>query len=304
MNPISAASQTPHCINHSLKFKTRVRSAAIMPLLRRGSPGLMGTVRIALVGKATYPWTKNENDATTDRRWATLKDQHSQSLATASSGTAQRLRILKQKQDFASDAADGKIGPMIAGHAGRLVERRSIPTSKAWRPGGVLAATRGTATGIVSHHVQKEFIMLVSDVMTPQAECVHPSASLRTAAERMKVLDVGSLPVNDGEQLIGIVTDRDITVRAVADGLDPLATTVDQVMTTGLEFCFEDESIRKAAEQMEECQIRRLIVLSREKQLVGIVSLGDIAVRNDDDALTGEALDQISRPVPSMSDRV
>jgi CBS domain-containing protein len=120
--------------------------------------------------------------------------------------------------------------------------------------------------------------MQVREVMTPEVEVISPETTLAEAAQKMKSLDVGPLPVGERDRLVGMVTDRDITVRATAAGRDPNTTKVREVMTEQVFYCFEDESIEQAAEIMERAQIRRLMVLNRDKRLVGIVSLGDLAV--------------------------
>jgi CBS domain-containing protein len=137
--------------------------------------------------------------------------------------------------------------------------------------------------------------------MTRTVECIPPEASLKDAAIRMRALDVGSLPVCENDKLIGIVTDRDIATRGVADGCDPQRTSVRNCMTGELSYCFEDEDIAAAARMMEEKQIRRLPVLSRSKRLVGIVSLGDVATRVHDDRLSGEVLEKVSEPAMAQA---
>jgi len=112
----------------------------------------------------------------------------------------------------------------------------------------------------------------------------------------MKDLDVGPLPVCEGDRLVGMVTDRDITVRAVAEGCDSRTTTVRDVMTSDVVYCFENQDVEEAARLMKEHQVRRLIVLSRDKRLVGIVSLGDLAVETGDEHLTGRTLEEVSLP--------
>src|SRR3954470_16672442 len=119
--------------------------------------------------------------------------------------------------------------------------------------------------------------MKLTDIMTRNVEVVRPAASIFEAAEKMRSLDVGVLPVTEGELLLGIITDRDITVRAVAEGRDPKRTRVQDCMTSGTVSCFEDQDSEDAVRLMEEKQIRRLAVLSRDNRLVGVVSLGDIA---------------------------
>lgn len=139
--------------------------------------------------------------------------------------------------------------------------------------------------------------MQVREVMTPQAECTRPDASLQEAARRMKELDVGSLPVcGDDDRLAGMITDRDITIRAVADGLDVAEARVDQTMTPEVIYCYDDQEIDEAAQLMKDRQVRRLVVLNRDKRLTGILSLGDVAVDGPDDLLTGNTLERISEP--------
>jgi CBS domain-containing protein len=138
--------------------------------------------------------------------------------------------------------------------------------------------------------------MKVSDIMTKDVEYVRPDTSLQEAAQSMRDLDVGMLPVVDGEQLVGIVTDRDITIRATAEGLDPITATVSEAMTTDTVYCYADDDITKAARIMEDRQIRRLPVINQDNQLVGVISLGDLAVQGGDERLAGEVLERISEP--------
>src|SRR3954468_16285117 len=139
--------------------------------------------------------------------------------------------------------------------------------------------------------------MQVKEVMTRGAECTRPSATLQEAARKMRDLDVGPLPVcGDNDRLVGMLTDRDITVRAVAEGQDPKTARVEDVMTPDVTYCFEDQDVAEAARLMEEKQIRRLVVLNRDKRLVGIVSLGDLAVKTGDKEVSGAALGQVSEP--------
>jgi len=139
--------------------------------------------------------------------------------------------------------------------------------------------------------------MQVNEVMTRGVECTRPDASLQEAARKMRQLDVGSLPIcGANERLVGMLTDRDITVRAVADGRNPTEARVQDIMTPDVTYCFEDQDVSEAARLMEEKQIRRLVVLNRDKRLVGIVSLGDLAVKSGDEELCGTALEQVSEP--------
>jgi CBS domain-containing protein len=139
--------------------------------------------------------------------------------------------------------------------------------------------------------------MQVRDVMTKGAECVRPADSLQQAAQKMRVLDVGPLPVcGDQDRLVGMITDRDIAVRAVAEACDPRTTAVQDVMTPDVVYCYEDQDVQQAARLMQEHQVRRLVVLNRDKRLVGIVSLGDLAVGTGDEKLAGKTLEEVSLP--------
>jgi len=137
--------------------------------------------------------------------------------------------------------------------------------------------------------------MQVREIMTSSVECLSPEQTLQEAARKMRDLDVGPLPVCDNDRIAGMLTDRDITVRAVAEGRDPARTRVRDVLSPDVIYCFDDQDTQEAARLMEEKQIRRLLVLNREKRLVGIVSLGDIAMA-DGPQSSGVALCGISEP--------
>ncbi|HYH94622.1 DUF2267 domain-containing protein [Hyalangium sp.] len=139
----------------------------------------------------------------------------------------------------------------------------------------------------------------VEDVMTRDVEVVSPEDTLKDVAERMRTLNVGPMPVCDGEKLKGIITDRDIVVRAVSQGMDPNSTRVSKVMTEEVEFIYSDEGIELAAQRMREEQIRRILVVSRDKKLVGILSLGDISQAMGEHE-TGRTLEAISEPTQPM----
>ena len=138
--------------------------------------------------------------------------------------------------------------------------------------------------------------MQVKDVMTRGAECVSPDATLQEAARKMKDLDVGPLPVCDNDRLAGMLTDRDIVVRAVAEGRDPRSARVREAMSEGIDYCFEDDDVGQAAGLMRRRQVRRLAVLNRDKRLVGIVSLGDLAVETGGAEVAGKTLERVSQP--------
>lgn len=136
--------------------------------------------------------------------------------------------------------------------------------------------------------------MRADEVMTRDVVSVRPDAMVREAARMMDELNVGALPVCDGRRLVGIVTDRDIVVRSTADGMRPDATPVQAVMTGEVSWCFEDDPVEKVEEAMAQRQIRRLPVVDRDKRLVGMIALGDLATERAPGA--GEALRRISQP--------
>jgi CBS domain-containing protein len=138
--------------------------------------------------------------------------------------------------------------------------------------------------------------MDLRDVMTRNVGVVNANASMKDAAIKMRNLDVGLIPVCDGNQLKGVLTDRDITIRATANGCDPTTTKVTEVMSTDVAYCLEDQEVEEAVSLMEARQIRRLPILNQDKRLVGIVSLADIAIHGGDRDLSGETLEQISAP--------
>ena len=118
--------------------------------------------------------------------------------------------------------------------------------------------------------------MEVREVMTAEVVSIPPELTLQDAASIMKTLDVGSLPVSDGERLIGVISDRDITVRAIAEGRDPRTTDVGDVMTAEVVCCQENDEVQRAAGLMQREQLQRLLVVDAGGRLVGIVSLGDL----------------------------
>ena len=135
---------------------------------------------------------------------------------------------------------------------------------------------------------------LIKDIMTHGVEVIQRDATIQHAAERMRALDVGSLPVADGKALAGMITDRDITVRGVAAGMIPQEALVSDVMTEEVRWCVETDTVEQVLEQMGDAQVRRLAVLNEAREVVGIVALGDLATRQSAD--TDEALREISSP--------
>jgi len=137
--------------------------------------------------------------------------------------------------------------------------------------------------------------MQISEVMTRGVECIRPNDSIARAAERMRELNVGSLPVcGDNNKLLGMVTDRDITLRTTANGKAPRSTAVAEVMTEASTCCNEGDSVEEVLKKMAEEQIRRIPVIDAKKHLVGIVSLGDLATRLS--APTDRVLNEVSQP--------
>jgi len=136
--------------------------------------------------------------------------------------------------------------------------------------------------------------MKIKEIMTRTVEVIHPSDTLQNAAEKMRNHDIGFLPVYDGGELIGVLTDRDIVVRAMAKGADPRTMLSWEMITSPAIYCFEDQSVDDAMDLMHDHQIRRLVILNRTtKQLAGVISLGDLAV-NVDDKMSAEVLQYIS----------
>jgi len=120
--------------------------------------------------------------------------------------------------------------------------------------------------------------MYVKDIMSRNVEVTYPDSTLLDAADRMRALNVGTLPVCAGEHIVGMITNRDITVRAMVDGWDPWTTKVVEAMTPQVDLCFDDQNVSEAAGLMRKKHVRRLVVVDRRHRLVGIVSLGDLTV--------------------------
>lgn len=136
--------------------------------------------------------------------------------------------------------------------------------------------------------------MQIKDVMTRDVEVIAPEATVKEAASIMAQHDVGSLPVCDGRKLLGHVTDRDITIKVTAEGVNPEEVMVADIMTSPVIWAYEDVGVEEAARIMQEHQIRRLVVVDRNKKLAGIVSLGDLALKTEEE-MVGETLEEISR---------
>jgi CBS domain-containing protein len=125
--------------------------------------------------------------------------------------------------------------------------------------------------------------MLVHDIMTAHAEWVAPTITLAEAARKMRDHKIACLPIGHNDRLVGMLTDRDLVCRALAAGADPNTVTAGEVMTKGITWCYEDESVDDILEIMETKQIHHLPVLNRRKRMVGIVTLSDLALRGPDE---------------------
>jgi CBS domain-containing protein len=137
--------------------------------------------------------------------------------------------------------------------------------------------------------------MQVTDVMTKEPLYVCTDANLQKISEEMKRLDCGIIPVGDGEKLLGIVTDRDIVIRAIAEGKSPDKTTANEIMTPDVWYCFENDKIEDAANSMKVKKVKRLIVLNNDKKLVGLISLSDISTSTSaNEILVGEVVERLS----------
>lgn len=135
----------------------------------------------------------------------------------------------------------------------------------------------------------------LKDLMSRDVKVISPDMTIREAASQMRDGDFGMLPVGENDRMIGTITDRDIAIRGVAEGKD-VGTKVRDVMSEGISWAYEDDSVEEAAKIMSERQVRRLPVVDRDKRLVGIVALGDFAVERSEVRPTAEALSGISRP--------
>ncbi len=136
--------------------------------------------------------------------------------------------------------------------------------------------------------------MNVRDCMSSDVRTIAPDSTIREAARLMKALDAGAIPVGENDRLVGMITDRDIAIRCIAEGVGPDAKVRDAMTSSDLQFIFEDDDLQEASARMSEHKVRRLPVLNREKRLVGIISLGDISL--GDTSVSAAALCQVSEP--------
>ncbi len=137
--------------------------------------------------------------------------------------------------------------------------------------------------------------MLVSEYMTKSVEIGSPDMTLQQVAQMMREGDFGILPIGENDRLLGMITDRDLVIRAIAEGKDIKTTLANDIMSFNVLYCYEDQTLSEVTENFGKNQIRRLPVLNRQKRLVGILSLGDVAQANENPEKIGQTLDQISR---------
>lgn len=137
-------------------------------------------------------------------------------------------------------------------------------------------------------------------VMDSRVEFVRPNSTLREAAEKMKRMDVGALPVCEGERVVGMITDRDIVIRVLAVGLDPNSARASDVMTRDVVFCYEDQSLRDAAQIMQQRKVGRIVVLDQDHRLRGIVSLGRMSRHLGEEHFSDFIVERISSELPSQ----
>jgi CBS domain-containing protein len=136
--------------------------------------------------------------------------------------------------------------------------------------------------------------MKVSEIMSGNVECIEPGTSIKDVAKKMRALDVGFLPVCEGDKPVGTLTDRDITIRHVADGQNPYRVKARDIMTPNVIFCYQDQDVEEVAKFMQEHEVRRILIYNRRGQLAGVVSLGDLAKVAGEQSLAGETLKDIA----------
>jgi CBS domain-containing protein len=137
--------------------------------------------------------------------------------------------------------------------------------------------------------------MKVRECMTSNVQIADPEQTIRDAARAMASLDAGVLPVGENDRLVGMITDRDIAIRGIAEGKGP-DTRIREVMSGDVKYCFDDEDVDDVLRNMGDLQVRRLPVLNRDKRLIGIIALGDLATKDGETMQTGAALGGISQP--------
>jgi CBS domain-containing protein len=141
----------------------------------------------------------------------------------------------------------------------------------------------------------KEEVMQIREIMSKDVDVINFNSPVSEAASLMRAGDYGALPVEKDDKMVGMITDRDITIRVVAENKDPRSTIVSDCMSEGIKYCYEDDDVTEVSDFMRSAQLRRIPVLNKQKRLVGMVSLGDLALHVDNKNLTAETLEGISR---------
>jgi CBS domain-containing protein len=136
--------------------------------------------------------------------------------------------------------------------------------------------------------------MKIREIMNQKVERADPTLPISKAAEKMRDLDIGFLPICENDKLIGTVTDRDITTKSVAQGRDPRLAPVSEIMRPEVFYCYDDQDVEEVARYMQEKEVRRMVILNRDKRLIGVVSLGDIAKQSVEREVAGETLGKIA----------
>jgi len=136
--------------------------------------------------------------------------------------------------------------------------------------------------------------MLAKELMSNKPEFLPPTATLKQAADQMRAHDYGFIPIGENDRLLGVLTDRDIAIKAVAEGWDPNTITVKEAMHDGVYYCWESDPVEKVIQQMEKLQVRRLIVLNKDKRMTGVISLGDVATKCNNAKLCSELAEAVS----------
>lgn len=136
--------------------------------------------------------------------------------------------------------------------------------------------------------------MRVREIMHPNAQVINVNYNVEAAARAMESQDCGALPVEENNKMVGMITDRDIVIRVVAQGKDPRKTKVKDIMTEGIDYCYADDDIQDVSKKMTRQLHRRLPVVDENKKLVGMLSLGDIASKANDAKLSHEILSKVS----------
>ena len=229
-------------------------------------------------------------------------DEEETSAETSREAGSYPWERLLGARDYAADQSDGP-GRSLSGRWSRPLDKAREMSGyeednwQLWMVGvPAVAAAVGAAWYASRGRRSGRATRRLGEIMTPGVQVIRPEGTVFEAASMMKRLDVGSLPVCDGRRIRGMLTDRDIVVRAVADGRDLHLSRVQDIMSDRLVYAFADDSIEKGAGLMRKHQIRRLPIVDKDRNLVGIVSLGDLAVDAGDDRMSGETLEQVSEP--------